>query len=263
MKKGILYAVLFCGASAGFVGWRVYTVRTQDTPHFELVQDPSLSHPEGCESLLGLAERALRTDGVSSGSTLTVLVIGDEATANEPWQLGRYSILRIRKVLEGRTANLRRQQDVLHDIWNRCQTVRRTTISPIFLGVKQAIADLRAQGCRETSHCQVFVDSDLEENVENSIKKSLNNTSNGKRILPSPITNDGIDVVFCGLAVTAGRMVDPSGRAIRRASPRDPSRDDRLRKIWRSLFTKPEVVRFEPYCPKPVDLRKSGEALEK
>ena len=256
MKRGILYALLFCGASVGFVGWRVYTVRTQDTPHFELVQDPSLSHTEGCESLLGLAERALRTDGVSSGSTLTVLVIGNEDTANEPWQLWRYSIPRTRKVLEGRTANLRRQQDVLHDIWNRCQTVRRTTISPIFLGVKQAIADLRAQGCSRTSHCELFVDSDLEENVEASIKKSLNSIGDGKRMLQSPIKNDGIDVVFCGLAVTAGRIVDPSGREFRKGSPRNPGREDRLREIWLSLFTKPEVVRFEPYCPKPVDLGK-------
>jgi len=253
MKTSILYAILFCSASVGFVVWRVHAVRAQGAQHFALVEDRSMSHEEGCESLLGLAERALRTEGVSSSSTLTVLVIGDEATANEPWQLGRYSIPRTRKVLEGRTANLRRQQDVLHDIWNKCQAVHRTRISPIFLGVKQAIADLRAQGCSETSHCELFVDSDLEENVETSIKKTLNNPSGGMRILPSPLNNDGIDVTFCGLAVTAGRIVDPSGREIRKASPRNSRREDRLRQIWLTLFTRPEAVRFQPYCPQPRD----------
>ena len=232
MKKGILYAIVCCGLSAGFVGWRIHALRNQTTPHFEIVADFSLSHAQGCESLAGLAERALHGEGVSPGSTLTVLVLGDGATANEPWQLGRYSIPRTGKVLEGRTANLRRQQNVLHDIWNKCQTVRRTTISPIFLGVKQAIADLRAQGCSGTSHCELFVDSDLEENVETAIKKSLNNPSGGTPILPSPINIDGIDVTFCGLAVTAGRIVDPSGREIRKASPRNSRRDDRLRQIW-------------------------------
>jgi len=187
---------------------------------------------------------------MSPGSTLTVLVIGDEAAASEPWQLGTYSIPTTRKVLEGRTANSRRRQDVLRDILNKCQAVLRTTVSPIFLGVKQAVADLRAHGCREISHCQLRVNSDLEENVEPSIKKSLNRTTEGKPILLSPVENQGIDVAFCGLAVTTGRLVD-SSRGFRKAPPRTPAREDRLREIWRSLFIKPAVVTFEPYCPKP------------
>jgi hypothetical protein len=250
MRLGILWFLLFCGASSLFVGWRVHAVKHRQALHFELVEDPSLSHSEGCESLLGLAEQALRTEGVSSSSTLTVLVIGDEATANEPWLLGRYSIPRTRKALEGRTASLRPQQDVLHDIWNKCLTVRRTTISPIFLGLKQAIADLHARGCRGTSHCELLVNSDLEENVETSIKRSLNNPSGETRILPSPINNDGIDVVFCGIAVTTGRIVDPSGREIWKASPRDSRREDQLGQTWLELFTNPEMLRFAPYCPK-------------
>lgn len=249
MKTSILYTLLFCTACVAFVAWRVHAVRTQDAPHFEIVEDPSLSHEQGCASLLGLAEQALHAEGVSRNSTLTVLVLGDQATANEPWRLGTYAIPMTRKVLEGRTANRRRRQDVLHDIGNRCQAVRPTNISPIFLGVKQAMADLRAQGCSATSHCELFVDSDLEENVETSIKKSINNHGGGTRILPSPINNAGINVAFCGLAVTAGRIVDPSGREIRKASPRNSRRDHRLRQTWLSLFTKPEAVRFEPYCP--------------
>jgi hypothetical protein len=182
-----------------------------------------------------------------------VLVLGDEATANEPWQLGTYSIPTSRKVLEGRAANLKRQEGVLHDIWNKCQTVHRTTISPIFLGVKQAIADLRAQGCKPNSRCELFVDSDLEENVEPSIKRSLN-AGVGRHVSLPSINNSGIGVTFCGLAVRAGRIVGPSGREIRKVPALDPSRDDRLRRIWRSLFSKREAVRFEPYCPTPSDL---------
>ena len=228
MKSGNLYTILLCVALTGFVGWRVHALKSRETPHFELVEDPSLSHPEGCESLLGLAEQALSTDPFSPGSTLTVLVIGDGATANEPWQLGTYSIPTTRKVLEGRTANSRRRQDVLRDILNKCQAVRRTTVSPIFLGVKQAVADLRAHGCTETSHCQLLVNSDLEENIETSIKKSLNGTTGEKTILPL-IESKGIDVTFCGLAVTTGRLVDSSSRGFRKAPPRTPAREDRLR----------------------------------
>lgn len=252
MKTGILYIILFSVASAGFVGWRVHALKNREIPHFGIVEDASLSHAEGCGSLLGMAEKALNTDGVSSGSTLTVMVIGDANTANEPWQLGTYSIPTIRKVLEGRSANSRRRQDVLHDILNKCQSIRRTTVSPIFLGVAQAVADLRAQGCTETSHCQLSVNSDLEENVETSIKKSLNGTTGEKTVLPL-VENKGIEVTFCGLAVTTGRLVDSSSSGFRKAPPRTPAREDRLREIWRSLFTQQAAVRFEPYCPKSSD----------
>ena len=78
MKVSILYAMLLCAGSAGFVGWRIHALRHQETRHFEIVEDLSLSHSGECESLLGLAERVLRTEGASSGSTLTVLVIGKD-----------------------------------------------------------------------------------------------------------------------------------------------------------------------------------------
>jgi hypothetical protein len=153
------------------------------------------------------------------------------------------------KVLEGRTANLRRREAMLSDVRHKCETLRRTNVSPIFLGVKQAIADLRAHGCKENSRCQVLVDSDLEENVEIPIKVALDRTRNRKLQMPTPLDNEGVEISFCGLAVTAGQIVNSSGKEIRNSVPRDPGRDDRLRQVWLALFTKPETVRFEPYCP--------------
>jgi hypothetical protein len=253
MNKRLLYVFFACGASLGFVGWRVHAVKTQVTPHFEIVEDFSLSHAQGCDSLVGLAERVLNTQSVSRNSTLTVLAVGDQTTADEPWRLARYSIPTDDKVLEGRAEKLRRQQDILRDLRNRCRAARRTTISPIFLGVKQAVADLRAQGCKPNSRCELFVDSDLEENVEPSIKKSLNAGDDRHFSLPA-IDNAGIDVTFCGLAVRAGRIVEPSGREIRRAFSPISGHEDRLPEIWQSLFTRKEAVRFEPYCPTPSDL---------
>jgi hypothetical protein len=249
MKTGTLYAVACSVLCVGFVGWRIHVHANQAPNHFEIVMDPSLSHPDGCEPLLGLAEQSLHADAVSQDSTLTVLVLGDAATANEPWQLGTYSIPVTRKVLEGKTGSLRRQEELLSDIRHKCVAIHRTNISPIFLGVKQAVADLRAHGCDQMSHCRVFVDSDLEENVEISIKEELNRTRTTKLALPARLDNQGIEVSFCGLTVTAGRIVNPSGREILGLSSRDPNRDDRLRQVWRSLFTQPALVSFEPYCP--------------
>lgn len=251
MKTRALIAMACSILCAGFVGWRVYVHANHATTHFAIVADTSLSHPGGCESLLGLAEQTLQADGVSQDSTLTVLALGDASTANEPWQLGRYSFPVTTKVLEGKAANARHQKELLSDIRHKCETIRRASISPIFLGVKQAVADLHAHGCNAASHCRVFVDSDLEENAEISIKDALNRARNTKLALPTPLDNEGVEISFCGLAVTAGRIVNPSGREIQRASPRDQGRDDRLRQVWGSLFIQPELVRFEPYCPMP------------
>lgn len=253
MRSGILCVVLFFAAAAGFVAWRVHAMKTQLTPHFAIVEDRSLSHGEGCNSLLGLTEQVLRTERATANSTLTVLVIGNKASANEPWQLGRYSVPRTRKVLEGRAADRRRQHEILRDIESKCQAVRRTKISPIFLGVKRAIADLNAQGCNEKSHCELLVDSDLEENVETSIKMNLTNRDDDKLKVTSPLRNEGIAVTFCGLAVTAGRIVDPSGGGNSKMSPRNTGREDRLLEIWLTLFTRSKAVSFQPYCPQPHD----------
>jgi hypothetical protein len=249
MKPFVLAIIVVGSALSGFVGWRVHAMKTQEVPHFEIVEDPSLSHGPGCESLIGLADRVLRTDGAVSGSTLTILILGDEATANEPWQLGRYSVPRSRKVLEGRKADVKRQQGIRDDIVRKCRTVRPTRISPIFLGVKQAVADLRAQGCVRTSHCELFADSDLEENVETSVRKSINGELRGVgHGFPAPINNEGIGVTFCGSAVTVGHR-NLAGKETKAPSGHKSGHQERLRDTWLSLFADPRAVRFEPYCP--------------
>jgi hypothetical protein len=254
MRIGTLSAIVLCGASVGFIGWRVHSMRDLEIPHDEIVEDFSASHDVGCESLQGLAEQALQSDNPASGSTITVLVLGDQSNADEPRRMATYSIPTIRKVLEGRNEIAQQRAAILADLRNKCLSLPRTMVSPIFLGVKQAIADLSAQGCSEKSHCRVFVDSDLEENVETSIKEALNRVRKTGSALPVPLDNEGIEVSFCGFAVTSGQIVDAPGRKILKTSPRDPGRDDRLQQVWRSLFTNPEAVSFEPYCSKPSDM---------
>lgn len=249
MRLQILCTVLFCVASASFVVWRVRAVSKQETPHFEVVKDPSASHGNGCESPIGLAEQVLRTTGATAGSTLTVLILGDPSTANEPWRMGAYPVPTVRKVLEGRSVRTRQQREILWDISSKCQSLHRTTVSPIFLGVTQAIADLRARGCRATSHCELFVDSDLEENVEPSITKRLNRTGSRQRVSVPQVDNVGIEVFFCGVAVTDGRIHDTDAKGFRKFAKHDSDRVNLLQEVWRSLFEQPALVRFAPYCP--------------
>jgi hypothetical protein len=249
VTKQILCVVLFCLGSVSFVAWRVYAVRNRETAHFAIVKDPSVSHGNGCASLIGLAGQVFEANEVTSGSTITVLVLGDQSTANEPWRLGVYPVPTIRKVLEGKAAKRRLQQQILADISGKCRALRRTTISPIFLGVAQAVDDLRGRGCTATSQCRLFVDSDLEENGEPSIRNMLSKGESSKHISLPRVDNSGIAVVFCGVAVTDGRVRDRVENGARRFMTRDSDRLRRTKEIWRSLFAKPASVTFEPYCP--------------
>lgn len=256
MTRHVLCAILFLLGSVGFVAWRVQAMRERETPHFEIVKDPSASHGGGCESLIGLTGHVLEANTASPGSTITVLILGDQSTASEPWRMGTYLVPMVRKVLEGRSVKLRQQQQILRDISGKCQTLRRTTISPIFLGVTRAVADLHSRGCKPTSHCHLFVDTDLEENVEPAIRKALLKNDGPKHTSLSPVDNTGIGVIFCGIAVADGRSHDRAENAPRQFVTRDSDRVKRTQEIWRSLFAKPGTVRFEPYCPNSTELER-------
>jgi hypothetical protein len=251
MKQPVVILVSACMAVAAFVGWRMEAMRSERVNHFALVQDPSRSYTGGCASLVGVAGAALGSAGASANSRLTVLALGDASTAGEPRRLGVFTIPTSRKVIEGKRATLDRQQALFQDLLTRCESVRPTSVSPIFLGVKRAVADLRASGCKAGSGCRIWVSTDLEENGERGMRERILHSREAREPLPPPLDNEGIEVTFCGFSQTAGRVIDPSGREVRIGAARDPRRDDRLQAVWRAMFTSPELVSFEPYCPEP------------
>ena len=251
MRLNILTMTLAGLISFGFVGWRVHEMHRRAVSHVGIIEDLSASHPDGCSSLQGITEHLLDRKTVSSGSWLTFLAIGDESTANEPKLVARYPIPVNRRIMEGPKTGLRHRQEILTDLKMRCGKLRPTMVSPIFQGVKQGVAELRRLGCRTDSSCKLWIDSDLEENAVAAIKTTLEHPGNKSQAFPLPLDNEGISVAFCGFAVTTGRIVDPSGREIRKPRPRDPNHDDNLRRTWARLFTKPELVTFDPYCPAP------------
>jgi hypothetical protein len=246
MRRNLLYTGIICCAFLGFVGWRVHVSQVRPVPDFVVIEDPSSSHATGCESLLGLTQRAMRGT-VRKGSNLTILVLGDAATSNEPRELGLYPIPTSDRVMEGLRAIREREEQVLDDVQNKCQSIRHTTVSPIFLGVEQGVADLRAQGCKRYSGCILFMDTDLQENQDRLFLKMLR----GDRgvAFAQPIDNTGIGIEICGVAVTAGPATDRTNGVILSAQPRSPERDEELRRAWLSVFTEPQTITFEPYCP--------------
>lgn len=251
MRFNVLIGTLGGLVCIGFVGWRVHGIHSRAVSQIGIIEDRSASHPGWCSSLQSITEHILEEHTASSASWLTFLATGDESTANEPKLLARYPLPADRRIMEGPKTGLRWRKEILDDLKLQCGKLQPTMTSPIFQGVTQGIAELHRLGCGNGSACKLWIDSDLEENAVAAIKTALEHPGYNRQALPTPLDNEGIQVAFCGFAVTAGRIVGPSGREILKTRPRSPGHDDNLRRTWSQLFTKHALVTFEPYCPGP------------
>lgn len=243
-----LAIILGLSAMTAFGYWR-YQVGAQSRPvaHFEFIQDPSDSIATDCGRTVGLVERALAMPEVGDGSSLTLFALGDETTANEPRWLGQFELPVIRRVIEGQRASMRAKQDLLANVRNRCDEVKQTRRSPIFVGLKRGVEHLRSVGAPADLR-YLFIQTDGEEFDNKLIVKALNEKPGMPLRLPSPIQNNAIHVTFCGMAETVGTVTDSDRKVHHKTKQRDDGRSDRLKEVWAKLFTNPELVKFEPYC---------------
>jgi hypothetical protein len=243
--KAVIVIVLICSAALGFYCWRHCIAKQIPIAQALVVGDPS-SSVSNQEGVLVLGRRVFGLRGMGKGSTLTVLATGDKSTADEPVLVVKYEMPVSRRALEGKQAETNRKEAILVDLtaqWNR---LNRTDRSPIFLAVKRGVEQLRRSGCTPETACYLLIKSDGQELSEPTIKKALRDLQS-KSSLPAPIPNGGIRVVFCGLSETTGNTTEGGNRGLH-PWVSDRNGMDRVRDVWRALFTQPELVTFEPYC---------------
>ena len=253
MRHKLILVTIAAAACASFAFgyWRYNAARlARNVTHVVIVRDPSASTADGCGSVVGLADRALKTPGLARVATITLLAIGDEETAHEPRLLGEFRVPEVRRVIEGKRAAVRQREELFAGLRARCEEARQTQVSPVFLGTKRGVERLRSVGA-EGDNKILYVQTDGEETADPQIKRALNGAPAGGLKLPGPIQNDGVSVVICGLAETTGQTTNVEGKLRRLTRPRDPRHADRMTAVWKSLFTNPELVSLEPYCQKP------------
>lgn len=248
ISKFGLVAIIVLGAMTAFGYWR-YQVsgQTRGVAQFEFIQDASDSIQLDCAQSRALAERAIAMPEAGPGSTLTLLALGDEATANEPQFLGELSVPVIRRVIEGQRAAGREKQALLDNVKSRCAQVRQTRRSPIFEGLKRGVEHLQSIGSPDDFR-YLFIRTDGEETENMQIRQALNELPGTKLRLPSPIDNKNTRITFCGLAETIGSITETDHKVHRKSADRDSRRADRLREVWSHMFTNAELVTIEPYC---------------
>ncbi|HEY2382355.1 MAG TPA: hypothetical protein VGK48_14350 [Terriglobia bacterium] len=243
--KWIVMATVACTVVTGFAFWHSEHGHKPVT-NAVTIYDASGSTTNEYASVLGVAEVFFNTPHLSKGSMLTVLLTGDDKSAGEPRMVATYEVPFSRRALEGKNAINKRKADIVTGLSTKLKELGRTDRSPIFLAVKRGVEQLRASGCHNDSRCFLFVRTDGEELTEKSIRVALNSSGMAKN-LPAPITIEGIQVLFCGLAETDSTDTKDKGNA---RPVHNAKHDDRLREVWTSLFTAPAQVTFQPYCPK-------------
>ena len=245
--KIILLAIVCSGVVLGVGFWR-YSVAGKSRPaHSVIIRDRSDSVLNGCDCTQALSRRAFSDPRNGAGSTVTVTVTGDATTASEPKMIASTEVPTTRQVLEGREASVQQKKKMLDDIKIACESIPQTKVSPILIAVKRGIEHLRSRGCGPDSECTMYVQTDLEETGDPQLSAALKSVSN-KQVLASLINNEGIKIVISGTAETASISAGANGRTQHLTRPRNLERIEHLQSVWKSLFSNPDGVTFEPHC---------------
>ena len=249
--KALVPVLVVGGGVLAILGYGAYRA-TQPSPkatasHAAIVRDRSDSTTSGCSAIGGLAGEFLRSGQAGRFSTIIGLATGDRRSNDEPVEFARLSRVHLGSVKDGRDTADRRNAVIIGELMSRCEEAGNADRSPIYLALRRALEELRALGCRAENGCIVYVQSDLEENAEPALKAALMGGKAG--LLPSKIDNQGIRFRICGAAETLGPL-DGNRGSLGRRKVRGAKRADLAGDVWRSLFTSPELVSFEPLCPK-------------
>lgn len=233
----------------GFALARTFLFERAHIPHSLVLYDRSGSAQGTCGSVVSLSLNAMKLPQMQKGSTVTVVITGDELTANEPVTLGSYVVPISDKVFEGKDDAVQKQNEILAEINGRCSQFSAARKSPVFLAMKSSIEQLRSLGCDEKTGCVLFVKSDLQENAEPEIKAAVGGSRAALTKLPKPIDNRGISVRICGIAETQGLVKDKDGTSRQMTKNRSALASDIVRQVWVSLFIDPANVSFSSFCP--------------
>lgn len=236
-----------------FVWWRYDAAKNKHTAHGVIIRDRSGSSLNGCDCTASLADRLIALPGMGERSTLTILATGNQASMYEPVFVAKHELPQNRSVIEGRADYVQKTKKIVADVRAECERITPTEVSPVFFAIKRGIEQLRSAGCGSGANCFLFIQSDGEETIHAEIKKALSSSARGEGASPAQIDNDHIRVVFSGVAEIAATSKSAGRKAETAAKARDPRRADRLRRVWTGMFTRPELISFEPYCIETTD----------
>jgi len=137
------------------------------------------------------------------------------------------------RIFNGKQHQSEEERAFVQRIEERCRAVSTTRISPIYVGIQDAIEQLRVLQPQVAERLLTVI-SDLRENVDPRLRKALTQPLGTRSPLPQPVNNVGVTITLCGYAQTRANQSIQA---------------DRLIEVWTQLFTDPSRVSFGPFCP--------------
>jgi hypothetical protein len=237
--------MLMCGGLV-LTGGVIWHLQTQTRPaKVGIGLDPSASVARNCGDLRqGVASFLSREPGFREGSTLSFLIMGRDAGSPNPTLAFRVPVPVASDSVYGRDdQSFRRAEAAFYSqIEDACTGAVTGSNSPIYQLLRQGIEHLRGEvgGCGPRSPCYFLLKSDLDEDVEPSLRTLLERAAKKPDIAVPPnlsksINNDGVRVLLCG-----GAELRPRRRP--NATPETRAR------IFTALFTHPQLVSARPFC---------------
>lgn len=196
-----------------------------------LVVDTSTSVHKDCPGMVGLMRDAINSLPRGRDSRAFLISLGSSATRFEPQlevdlALARRASGPVRGAGDGA---------VFDALMSKCEGLAPADGSAIFRAVRIGLAHVQSR-CAGAASCEarLYIASDGEENVALNARGLLD--GRGKDASLAKLANDlpGLQTTFCGYVSTS-----ESGAA---------RTNEALLDRWRSFFTHPEAVQFQPYC---------------
>jgi len=212
--------------------------------------DISNSSGISCQDVANVT-RGILEHSYGPHSSLLVISTGDATSANEPRMIGFYDLPFTQTMLEGRTRIKQQRNALPQHVMDDCAKFARTTVSPIVLALRAGLAQLYPFGCGKKSRCILYALTDGEENREPGFRRALNGNqvSSGHTAI---LDNTGIDVEICGISQTIGGKIEANGKHSVLTRNRTSDHAERLARIWRFAFTRPNRVHIANFCTSSV-----------
>lgn len=228
-------------AGAGMTGYE-YLIR-EPAQSAVVINDVSKSLRPNCGGIEQATRILVEGKGMREGSRLTLLVIGDEL---EPLRLFDEALP---FTTEGLYESDRQEQQAAREAFFRkfraaCDGGPANSLrSPILRAVKRGVEHLR-RNCRGAECGVLVVRTDLREEEDSQLAPLVARAAKNPDValtsdLAQSIDNTGITILFVGMAETSPQR---RGSSAARTSP------ETLTRLFRGLFTHPELVSFQPYC---------------
>lgn len=220
--------------------WALANRERPKSAQFALLIDYSNSRTINCGAVETTMQEIMSSPNLMTNSNLYLFSTGDDKSSDEPILLEKYQIPVNIKVLEGQSKAGREKQEFIGKIKTRCEQESTKKRSPILLGIKRVIENLRINGCDTKATCKIFVQTDGQELSETSVKQLLDAKADNNSNAQVSIPNEGINIKICGFAQVNEAKNQKNRHNIQTA--------DKTISVWKQIFTEPNSVIFQPHC---------------